>query len=148
MKCIVLILTIISTTCWGQNDVAALKNVINRLFTGMERADTTLIRSTFSTTAILQTVTKNKEGKVSVISEPLDSFILTISKPHTQAYNERITFDAVKIDGDLAMVWAPYRFYLGETFSHCGVDAFQLVKIDGEWKIQYLIDTRRRQGCE
>jgi hypothetical protein len=148
MKCIVLILTIISTTCWGQNDEVAVKNVVNRLFAGMQQADTTLIRSAFSRTAILQTVIKNQEGKVIIVSEPLDSFMLTISKPHTQAYNERITFDAVKIDGELAMAWAPYRFYLGETFSHCGVDAFQLVKIDGEWKIQYLIDTRRRQGCE
>jgi hypothetical protein len=148
MKCIVLILTIFSTTCWGQNDETAVKNVINRLFAGMQRADSTVIRSSFSTTAILQTVIKNKEGKVMIVSEPLDSFVLTISKPHTQAYDECITFDAVKIDGELAMVWAPYRFYLGETFSHCGVDAFGLVKINGEWKIQYLIDTRRRQGCE
>jgi hypothetical protein len=83
-----------------------------------------------------------------VETEPLDSFLVAISKPHTEVYDERITFGAVKIDGELAMVWAPYKFYLGEKFSHCGVDSFQLVKINGEWKIQYLIDTRRRQGCE
>jgi len=74
--------------------------------------------------------------------------LVAIAKPHTEAYDERITFDLVKIDGELAMVWAPYKFYLGEKFSHCGVDAFQLVKINNNWKIQYLIDTRRRQGCD
>jgi hypothetical protein len=60
----------------------------------------------------------------------------------------RSVFSTVKIDSDLAMVWAPYKFYVGEKFSHCGVDCFQLVKLNGQWKIQYLIDTRRRQGCE
>ena len=42
----------------------------------------------------------------------------------------------------------PYKFYVGEKFSHCGVNSFQLVKIRGEWKIQYIIDTRRRQNCD
>jgi hypothetical protein len=96
----------------------------------------------------LQTIIKTMEGRVSVESEHLDSFLVTIAKPHTQPYDERITFDLVKIDDELAMLWAPYKFYLGEKFSHCGVDAFQLVKINNEWKIQYLIDTRRRQGCD
>jgi hypothetical protein len=63
-------------------------------------------------------------------------------------YDERISFDLVKIDGELASVWTPYKFYAGEKFSHCGVDSYQLVKLNGEWKIQYLIDTRRKQGCE
>ena len=107
-----------------------------------------MIRSEFSSAAILQTVLKSKEGRVSVETDPLDSFLAVISKPHTEVYDERITFDAIKIDGELAIVWAPYKFYSGDKFSHCGVDSFQLVKINGEWKIQYLIDTRQRQGCD
>lgn len=46
------------------------------------------------------------------------------------------------------MVWAPYQFYYKGKFSHCGADSFQLVRINGKWKIQYLVDTRRSQGCE
>lgn len=85
---------------------------------------------------------------MSIEGEPLDSFLVAVSKPHAKVYDERITFDVIKIDGEFAMVWSPYKFYLGDKFSHCGVDSFQLVKINGEWKIQYLIDIRRRQGCE
>ena len=147
MKSIFLILTIISTTALAQTDELAVKDVVNRLFTGMKRSDTALIRSVFTESAILQTVIRNKEGKVSIVHEPLDSFLTAIAKPHSQVYDERITFDVVKIDGDLAMVWAPYKFYVGDKFSHCGVDAFQIVRLKGEWKIQYLIDTRRREGC-
>jgi hypothetical protein len=148
MKYIFIILTIVSTTAFAQDDEAAVKQVVSRLFEGMKRSDTAMIRSVFSGQPILQTVMKNKEGKVFIESEPLDSFLVAVSKPHTEVYDERIKFDVIKIDGELAMVWAPYKFYVGEKFSHCGIDCFQLVKINGEWKVQYLIDTRRRQGCE
>jgi hypothetical protein len=75
-------------------------------------------------------------------------FLTAITKPHTEIYDERIVFETIKIDGPLASVWTPYKFYVGTTFSHCGVDSYQLVKIEGNWKIQYLIDTRRKDGCE
>lgn len=148
MKHILLILTIISTTAFAQDDEAAVKQAVNKLFEGMKKSDTAMIRASFSSQSILQTIIKNKEGKVSIESESLDSFLVAVAKPHNEVYDERITFDVIKIDGELAMVWAPYKFYSGKKFSHCGVDSFQLVKINGEWKIQYLVDTRRRQGCE
>jgi len=47
----------------------------------------------------------------------------------------------------MATVWAPYKFYYKGTFSHCGVDMFQLVRMKGGWKIVYLIDTRRKEPC-
>lgn len=148
MKHIFVILTFVGTTAFAQDNEAAVKLAVTKLFEGMRKSDTAMIRSTFSLQSTLQTVIKNKEGKVVVESEPLDSFLVAVSKPRAEVYDERITFDVIKIDGELAMVWSPYKFYLGGQFSHCGVDSFQLVKINGEWKIQYLIDTRRRQGCE
>ena len=45
-------------------------------------------------------------------------------------------------------VWAKYAFYAGEQLSHCGVDAFQLVKGAEGGKIFHIADTRRREGCE
>jgi hypothetical protein len=147
MKSIFLILTIVSTTTFAQSEEAAVKAAVNKLFEGMKKPDTAILRSSFSPNPILQTIVKNKEEKAVVITEALDSFLVSVGRPHTAVYDERITFDVVKIDGDLAIVWAPYKFYLGDKFSHCGVDSFQLIKINGEWKIQYLIDTRRKQGC-
>lgn len=132
----------------AQNDEAAVKQAVNNLFQGMKTRDTALIRSAFATQPILQTVVNNKAGKTAILTEPLDSFLVAVGRPHKEVYDERITFDLVRIDGDLAMVWAPYKFYRGEQFSHCGVDSFQLVKIEGTWKIQYLVDTRRKQNCD
>jgi hypothetical protein len=53
----------------------------------------------------------------------------------------------VKADGALAVAWTPYKFYYKGNFSHCGIDSYQLVRINGIWKIQYLIDTRRKANC-
>ena len=64
------------------------------------------------------------------------------------AADERIAFDGIKIDGPMATAWTPYNFYFNGKFSHCGVNNFVLVKQDNGWKIQYIIDTRRRQGCK
>jgi hypothetical protein len=149
MKTVLVLLTLFFTThSFAQNDDAAIKQTINTLFDGMRRCDTAMIRSAFAPQGILQTVLKSKDGKVFIQSEPLDSFIAFVGKPHKEVYDERITFDLIKVDGDLAIAWTPYKFYLDEKFSHCGVDSYQLVKLNGEWKIQYLIDTRRRQNCD
>ena len=54
----------------------------------------------------------------------------------------------IQIDGNMAQAWAPYAFYVGKKFSHCGVDAFQLFKsTDGVWRIFHLADTRQKDGC-
>jgi hypothetical protein len=96
---------------------------------------------------VLQSVSNNKEGKAILSVEKADDFVKAIGKPHSSIYDERITFGDIKIDGDLASVWAPYKFYLGDKFSHCGVDVFQLMKIATGWKIIYIVDTRRKDNC-
>ena len=104
MKHIFIILTFTSATAFGQGDEAAVKQTINKLFEGIKKSDTAMIQEAFSFQPILQTVIKNKEGRVSIESGPLDSFLITVSKPHIETYDERITVDEIKIDGELAMV--------------------------------------------
>lgn len=41
----------------------------------------------------------------------------------------------VRVNGPLAMVWYPYDLYLDGRWSHCGVDVFTLLQVDGRWKI-------------
>jgi len=132
---------------YGQEE-EGVKAAVNRLFDGMRKSDTAMIRSAFAPEAILHTIVKNKEGGVMVRAEAIDKFIESIARPRTEVLDERIEFASIKIDGELASVWTPYKFYFGSAFSHCGVNSFQLVKIDGSWKIQYLIDTRRKQPCD
>jgi len=141
-------LIISSITVQAQTAEDSVKIVINRLFEAMKNGDAALLKSTFADSAILQTITRNKEGNTIVQNEEVAEFINFVSKQPKGAADERITYDLVKIDGSLAIAWTPYKFYFNGTFSHCGVNSFQLVRFNNGWKIQYLIDTRRRQGCE
>ena len=125
----------------------SVKTVISKLFDGMKNSDTVLLKSAFADSAILQTITKNKDGKTIIENDAVNDFAAIISKIPKGDADERIVYDVIKIDGPLAIVWAPYKFYYKGVFSHCGIDSFQLVKINGEWRIQYLIDTRKKQGC-
>ncbi len=126
----------------------SVKDAVNKLFDGMKTSDVVLLKSAFADSAVLQTISRNKEGKIIVQNEAIEEFANSISKLAKGDADERIVFDVIKIDGPLAIVWTPYKFYYKGVFSHCGVNSFQLVMLNGNWKIQYLIDTRRKKGCE
>lgn len=143
-----LILTIWFNPLYAQSEESAVKEVVSKLFEGMRKTDTAMIRSCFAPGALLQTAAPNREGKVLVYNTPVDSFVVSIGRPRTEVLDERIQFGSVLIDDNLASVWTPYNFYLDNRLLHCGVNSFQLVKLNGSWKIQYLIDTRRRKGCQ
>ena len=130
-----------------QTATDSVKQTINILFDAMRKGDSTLLRSTFSKDMILQSVSNDKDGKAIISTENIGDFAKAIGTPHASVYDERIVFDAIKIDGGLASVWAPYKFYLGDKFSHCGVDVFQLMKTAAGWKVIYIVDTRRKGNC-
>lgn len=142
---IFLIVAIISQAQTAEDSVKA---VVNSLFTAMKNADGALLRTTFSDSAVLQTIAMTREGKTVIRNEKVEDFVKSISSLKKESADERIEFASIKIDGNLASVWTPYKFYFNGNFSHCGANSFQLVRFGTEWKIQYLIDTRRRQGCE
>ena len=50
--------------------------------------------------------------------------------------------------GNLATVWAPFKIYIDGDLKGCGVNTFTLVKLDGDWKIVYGIDTDHSGNCD
>lgn len=149
MKRILFVLAFLTSTATLQAQTAAdsVKAVINQFFDGMRNVDVSMVTTSFADSAILQTIV-NRQGKVSVRNEPISGFANVITQQQKGDLDERIQFETIKIDGPMAMAWTPYKFYYKGQFSHCGVNSFQLVKINGAWKIQYIIDTRRREGCD
>ena len=114
----------------------------------MKDADTALLNSSFTDSAILQSIRTDKQGKIAVMTVPLRDFARVIGKMGKGDADERMRIDIIKIDGPLASVWGPYSFYYKGHLHHCGADSFQLLLKDGVWKIQYIIDTRRDEGCQ
>lgn len=144
MKAISLILVFVSSFFLAQkSEEESIKSTVNQLFTGMKTSDSVLIKKSFHKNAVLQTITRTAEVK----NESINDFALSISKAEKGSLDERIIFSNILIDGNLASVWTPYEFYYKGQFSHCGVNSFQLVKSNNEWKIQYIIDTRRKDNC-
>ena len=128
----------------AQNTEAEIKQVINNLFEGMRNADSAAVAGVFSSDCTMQTIATDKAGKVLVKTEQVSRFVSSIAKQKPGVIDEQIVFETIKIDGPLAIVWTPYRFIYNGNFSHSGVNMFCLVNLDGQWKIQYLIDTRRK----
>jgi hypothetical protein len=124
-------------------DNQAIKQVINNMFSAMQTGDTALFRKCFAPTVIFQTIV-NQQNQTQVKTQDFEAFLKSLTKYPKGALDERITFKEVQSDGTLASVWTPYQFYYQGKFAHEGVNSFQLVKIVSEWKIQYLIDTRRK----
>lgn len=120
--------------------------VVKQLFDGMRSRDTALMRSTFAPGTVLGGVPRAGQP---VRFTPIDGFIAGIaSAPAGTLLNETLYDPEIRIDGGLATVWTFYTFHVGERLSHCGVDAFQLVRTSEGWKITALADTRQTTGCE
>lgn len=132
----------------AQSTEDSVKAVINQLFTAMKNSDSAAIVNCFLDRGLLQTIVRDKDGNTGVKSELVTNFGHSIAGLPKNAADERIEFNSIKIDGALASVWTPYKFYFNGKFSHCGVNSFQLVRGKNGWQIQYLIDTRRKEPCE
>lgn len=145
---VILLLCLSAAIAHAQNtEQEAVKKVVNDMFTAMRTGDTVLLKSVFAPDMVLQSIANKKDGTTALVTEKAAGFIKQVGTPHKEVYDERITITDVKIDGSLASVWAPYKFYIGTTFSHCGVDVFQLMKTASGWKIIYIVDTRRKDNC-
>ena len=145
---VVLVCLFLSNDVFSQASEDSVKAAVHNLFDAMRNSDSNALVNCFSDSAIMQTIAKDKTGATIIKTEKIVDFAVAIKFASKGSLDERINFDVVKVDGPLAIVWTPYKFYFDGKFHHCGVNSFQLVRTRSGWKIQYIIDTRRTQGCE
>ena len=135
---------LISTFSFAQNtSEKEVVKPIESLFKAMKSADSLGVKNVFSSSALMQTFGKNQE----IRTEKAEDFAKQVGAAKVGDLDERFAISKILIDGNMASVWVPYQFYYKGNFSHCGVNSFQLAKINNEWKIQYIIDTRRKDNC-
>ena len=121
--------------------------IVQQLFDAMRARDTARMRSLFDTGATLVSAGA-RGGGPGMQRMTVSQFIAAIAgAPAGRVLDERIYAPEVRVDADLATVWTEYDFYVGDQFSHCGVDAFQFARTAAGWRIVALADTRRREGC-
>lgn len=151
MKIVIVFLVFLFTiSITAQTDEESLvKASVDTFFEGFHKGDTALMRTVMADKILMQTAYKNKEGKDVLVTDEATKLINAIAtRPDTQKWDERLLGYSIQIDGNMANAWTPYEFWFNGEFSHCGVNSFQLFKDGDQWKIIYLIDTRRRSDCK
>lgn len=139
-------LTVTVDTLQAQSDKTLITNTIQQFFDGMRQGDSSMIHEVLAEDVRFLTIVEQK-GAVMLPEVKAEDFLQTISRPRDEVLDERIESYEIKIDNRLASAWTPYKFYLGDAFSHCGVNAFQLYKTYQGWKILQVTDTRRVDRC-
>ena len=152
-SCLLYFILIISLKVQSQNnafknDSVAVHKTILTLFDGMREGDSAKVKNVFTDQVRMFTSLTSDTGKKILKEGDLNEFLKAVGTAHENIWDERLYDMVIQIDGNLAQVWTNYVFYIGKNLSHCGVNAFQLVK-DGsnDWKIIHLIDTRRKGNC-
>jgi len=147
----VLLLVIFTTAIfhdsYAQTDMDQIKEVVLNMFDGMRAGDSALVHSSFGESVTFQRVQELPSGDVRIANSDFNDFLKAIGTPHKEVWDEQIEFGTIQIDGKMASVWTMFKFYRGEQFSHCGVNAFKLYKGNDGWKIFHLVDTNRKDNC-
>lgn len=131
-----------------QRETSNVQRTIETFFKGFHAKDSIAMKNTVVDGIIAQTIGTNKDGSKILKTEDFGLFLKSILRiPDSVDFQEKIRSFNIQIDGAMAHAWTPYEFWYNGTFSHCGVNSFQLFKEDEDWKINYLIDTRHREGC-
>jgi Putative lumazine-binding len=112
---------------------------VTQLFDGMAKRDAAAIKKPLLSGG---TMVLMRDGKPTQMT--FDDFADRVGKPGTTQIQERIHDPLVRIDHDLAVVWAPFEFLVDGKVDHCGTDLFNLVHTDGQWIIASVADTGRK----
>lgn len=152
MKTIYFLLFIlfISNTKAQESEKIAVQKTVEAFFEAFHKQDSTALYTFVGSDSILlQTIFIAKNGTHNLRSEEFSALVESIiSIPDSIAFQEKLFDFSIQVDGLMANVWVTYEFWYNNEFSHCGVNSIQLFKDDEEkWKIIYLVDTRRKEGC-
>ena len=146
-----LALVAVSSAASAQNTNAAEEKAVlatvQRMFDAMQTKDTAAFREIFEPNARLVGMRTRANGEQVLQVIPWERFGAMMAADTRGQWNERAWSPEVRIRGSLATVWAEYDFHFGQTPSHCGVDAVQLLKTPTGWKIVSIADTYEATGC-
>ena len=131
----------------AEAETRAVLATVQRLFDAVRTKDTAAFRDVFEPSARLVGMRTKPNGEQVVQVLPWDKFGAFMVNDTRTPWIERAWSPEVRIRGTLATVWAEYDFHFGQTPSHCGVDAVQLLKTPAGWKIVSIADTYEATGC-
>jgi len=91
-------------------------------------------------------ISPRPEGGWDVVARS-NAYWVAPERADEHSYRERYWSPTVLIRGGMALVWAPYEFWVDGQTSHCGIDVFSFAKIDGVWKVSNSMWTKEPNAC-
>jgi hypothetical protein len=128
------------------SDEARVLDVVQELFHAMEARDAARAARVLLPGGQLISVRPDEEDRQVVAVTPFETFLEQVGAGD-EPWLERMWDARVDIHGPIALVWTSYDFYRDSRFSHCGMEAFTLVQVDGGWRIATGTYTVEPTGC-
>ena len=120
--------------------------VVNKLWEAMTAHKPADIVALHTAEAQLVAIIKNKEGKSVIRTLKAEEFAKGFAEKKGEILEDMYA-PKVETSGDFAQVYGRYVFFVDGKVSHCGVNAFHLVRTDAGWKIAGAASTIDRQAC-
>lgn len=127
----------------SQQEEVAVRAVLDNIFDAMRAGDGKALASYLLADAPLDRITPDKPIDHGTASE----WIEAVDKLKPGYADEKIFDVKIQIEGPLATAWAPFTIHIDGALKSCGVNHFTLVKLEGDWKVAYLIDTHTPDKC-
>ena len=122
-----------------------VEEVARAFLDALSRTDTAVLRSLMASDLSLSSVRAGPEG--AVIRHSTGEEFLNGLGTEDQDLLERMWDPVVYVQGQVAMVWTPYDFFLNGEFSHCGIDVFTMLEGEDGWRVTSITYDVVREGC-
>lgn len=120
--------------------------VVDRLMLAVGNHDTAELEELLINEGVswFQHVTPDEAAAV----EPFHNEDLLSPETDADPFIERYWHPVVQIRSGLAQVWAPYELRDNGKQIHCGIDAVDLVYLDGAWRVASILSTMEPKSCD
>jgi len=124
----------------------AVMKVVGLFFEAVNTSDAAMMKQIALHDAMTYSVREQENGRWILRARP-QTYDMDPANYGPEKLMERYWDPTVLITDHIAVFWAPYDFYIDGEFSHCGTDAIDLVKVDGDWKLGNSSWTVQKTGC-
>ncbi|MCH8615700.1 nuclear transport factor 2 family protein [Sphingomonas sp. SM33] len=118
---------------------------INEAFRALEAQDSAALLRVVDPDGRVTAVGKLPDGTAARRSRSWTEYASKMRPGH--GFKERIINPMIEVDGDVALVWAPFTIEVGGKIVSCGTDHFDMVRQGGAWKIMNITFSTMSTGC-
>ncbi|MFN2098844.1 hypothetical protein [Altererythrobacter sp. MF3-039] len=125
--------------------VSEITATVDRFFVGLNTNNPDAMAAEMIEQGITTIVIYGDEGErviTRTFKDDIENF-----RNNTAELNEIYWDPTIVVHRDIAIFWAPYSIDIDGKRSHCGIDSFDMVRVDGVWKISAMAYTVEPKGC-